>query len=136
MISWLWQVWDLEFRRLAYSLQWENNITAFAVIHRTYLMCGLQMEMILYLYFCLLASGFTETDFHRTRYIGDENGLMSVLRYDSEEGKLSRLPYNIPAKAIIGIFFFSIFRRNMYHHMVLLCFKTDIRFPICLFHPN
>lgn len=67
------QVWDLECRRLAYSLQWETNITAFAVIHGTYLM-----------------------------YTGDENGLMSVMRYDSDEGKLLRLQYSLPAKAIIG----------------------------------
>lgn len=66
------QVWNLECRRLSYSLQWEANITSFAVIHGTYLM-----------------------------YIGDENGLVSVLNYDFEEGKLLRLPYTLPAKAVI-----------------------------------
>ncbi|XP_020246277.1 syntaxin-binding protein 5-like isoform X2 [Asparagus officinalis] len=66
------QVWNLECRQLVYSLQWETNITAFAVIHGT----------------CLM-------------YIGDENGLMSVLRYNSEEGKLLSLPYSIPARTII-----------------------------------
>lgn len=73
------QVWDLECRRLTYSLQWEDNITAFAIIQGTNLM-----------------------------YIGDDNGLVSVLKYDSEEGKLVRLPYNIPVKAItdsVGISF-------------------------------
>lgn len=65
------QVWDLECRRLTYSLQWEANITCFSVIHGTNLM-----------------------------YIGEDKGLVSVLKCDSEEGKLLRLPYNIPVKAI------------------------------------
>ncbi|KAF6147020.1 hypothetical protein GIB67_036739 [Kingdonia uniflora] len=33
-------------------------------------------------------------------YTGDENGLMSVLKYDAEEGKLSQLPYHIPANSL------------------------------------
>ena len=115
-------MWDLECRRLAYSLQWETNITAFAVIHGTYLMCGLQMEMIFY-FFLLLSSCLYECHFYCIRYIGDENGLMSVLRYNSEEGKLLRLPYNIPAKAIIGSFFFLAVRILQYYHVDLFCFQ-------------
>ncbi|XP_068668625.1 uncharacterized protein [Aristolochia californica] len=33
-------------------------------------------------------------------YVGDDNGLMSVLKYDIEEGKLCRLQYQIPANLI------------------------------------
>ncbi|KAG0503228.1 hypothetical protein HPP92_003300 [Vanilla planifolia] len=65
------QVWDLQSRKLSYSLEWEVNITAFAVINGTYFM-----------------------------YVGDENGLLSVLKYDFEEGKLSSMPYNIPANTL------------------------------------
>ncbi|KAK8913543.1 hypothetical protein KSP39_PZI023707 [Platanthera zijinensis] len=65
------QVWDLQCRKLSYSLQWEANITAFAVITGTYLM-----------------------------YIGDENGLFSVLKYNLDEGKLFSMPYNMPTKPL------------------------------------
>ncbi|KAK9159097.1 hypothetical protein Scep_005671 [Stephania cephalantha] len=34
------------------------------------------------------------------RYVGDENGLTSVLKYDAEEKQLLHLPYNIPADYI------------------------------------
>ncbi|PWZ44941.1 hypothetical protein Zm00014a_041019 [Zea mays] len=46
------QVWNLEFRQLFNSSQWDVSITAFAVIERTFMM-----------------------------YLGDENGLLSVLKY-------------------------------------------------------
>ncbi|XVF76834.1 hypothetical protein PTKIN_Ptkin13bG0298700 [Pterospermum kingtungense] len=65
------QVWNLENRCLACCLLWESNITAFSVINGSHLM-----------------------------YIGDEYGLMSVIKYDAEDGKLSRLPYNISANSL------------------------------------
>lgn len=65
------QVWDLEHRSVAYSLQWDTNITAFSIIQGTYFM-----------------------------YIGDDHGSMSVVKYDIEERKLLRLPYHIPSDAI------------------------------------
>ncbi|GJN10592.1 hypothetical protein PR202_ga28699 [Eleusine coracana subsp. coracana] len=65
------QVWNLEFRQLFYSSQWDANITAFAVIEGTFLM-----------------------------YLGDENGLLSVLKYDMDDGKLQKMPYNIPIQSI------------------------------------
>ncbi|XP_022745688.1 uncharacterized protein LOC111295998 isoform X3 [Durio zibethinus] len=34
------------------------------------------------------------------RYIGDEYGLMSVIKYDAEDGKLLQLPYNISANSL------------------------------------
>lgn len=40
------------------------------------------------------------------RYIGNEYGLMSVVKYESDEGKLMLLPYNISAKALEGTFCF------------------------------
>ncbi|KAJ0979358.1 hypothetical protein J5N97_014832 [Dioscorea zingiberensis] len=61
------QVWDLECRRLCECFQWESNITAFSAIQGT----------------CLM-------------YIGDDSGLISVLKYNAEEGKLLKLPYQIP----------------------------------------
>ncbi|XP_043724332.1 uncharacterized protein LOC122671267 isoform X2 [Telopea speciosissima] len=65
------QVWDLEHRCIAFCLPWDSNITAFSVIYGTQFM-----------------------------YVGDEYGLMSVLKYDADEGKLLRLPYHIPANSI------------------------------------
>ncbi|KAL5710191.1 hypothetical protein ACHQM5_020785 [Ranunculus cassubicifolius] len=62
------QIWNLENRCVASSLQWESNITAFSVIRNTSFM-----------------------------YVGDEYGLMSVLKYNAEEGKLLLLPYHVPA---------------------------------------
>ncbi|KAJ7949994.1 transducin family protein / WD-40 repeat family protein [Quillaja saponaria] len=65
------QVWSLESRSLACCLQWESNITAFSVISGSSFM-----------------------------YIGDEYGLISVIKYEAAEGKLVNLPYNISAKSI------------------------------------
>ncbi|XP_050209690.1 uncharacterized protein LOC126660311 [Mercurialis annua] len=65
------QVWDLEQRKLASSLQWESTITAFSII------CGS----------CYM-------------YVGDEYGMVSVLTYDEEEIKLVQLPYYVPQDAI------------------------------------
>ncbi|KAJ4977644.1 hypothetical protein NE237_008424 [Protea cynaroides] len=65
------QVWDLEHRCIACCLPWDSNITAFSMIFGTQFM-----------------------------YVGDEYGLMSVLKYDAEEGKLLRLPYHIPANSV------------------------------------
>ncbi|XP_057979666.1 uncharacterized protein LOC131165686 isoform X2 [Malania oleifera] len=65
------QVWDLEHRCLASSVLWESNITAFSVIYGTNYM-----------------------------YIGDEHGLLSVLKYDTEEHKLLHLPYHVRADSI------------------------------------
>lgn len=36
------------------------------------------------------------------RYSGDENGLMSVLKFDAEEGKILQLPYHVPVNAVKG----------------------------------
>ncbi|KAK2656543.1 hypothetical protein Ddye_009595 [Dipteronia dyeriana] len=65
------QVWNLESRSLACFLQWESNITAFSVIRGSHFM-----------------------------YVGDEYGLTSVLKYDSDEGKLFQLPYRLSAKSL------------------------------------
>ena len=43
------------------------------------------------------------------RYVGDEDGLMSVLKFEAEDGKLFQLPYHISAKSISGKFSFSFF---------------------------
>ncbi|KAI5346920.1 hypothetical protein L3X38_014799 [Prunus dulcis] len=65
------QVWDLEQSRVASSLQWECNITAFSVIYGTNYM-----------------------------YIGSECAIVSVLKYDVEDGKIKLLPYYITANFI------------------------------------
>ncbi|XP_021295747.1 uncharacterized protein LOC110425226 isoform X2 [Herrania umbratica] len=65
------QVWDLEQRQIASHIQWESNITAFKVIHGTSYM-----------------------------YLGDEHGMVYVIKYDAEEHKLAHLPYYIPTNVI------------------------------------
>ncbi|XP_058214553.1 uncharacterized protein LOC131326025 isoform X2 [Rhododendron vialii] len=60
------QVWDLESRCITGSLQWESNITAFSVIYASHFM-----------------------------YIGDEYGRMSVLKYQTEDAGLLKLPYYV-----------------------------------------
>ncbi|XP_028075977.1 uncharacterized protein LOC114278167 isoform X8 [Camellia sinensis] len=62
------QVWNLESRCIAGSLQWEYNITAFSVIYASHFM-----------------------------YIGDEYGTMSVLKYQTGGAELLQLPYHISA---------------------------------------
>ncbi|KAM7270636.1 hypothetical protein ACFE04_029850 [Oxalis oulophora] len=65
------QVWNLESRCLACCLHWESNVTAFSVV--------------------------TDSCF---MYVGDDSGLTSVLKYDTEEGKLLLMPYNVPANSL------------------------------------
>ncbi|XP_059428888.1 uncharacterized protein LOC132162629 isoform X1 [Corylus avellana] len=65
------QVWSLESRCIASCLHWASNITAFSVISGSHFM-----------------------------YVGDEDGLMSVLKFEAEDGKLFQLPYHISAKSI------------------------------------
>ncbi|XP_042050091.1 uncharacterized protein LOC121795616 isoform X1 [Salvia splendens] len=60
------QVWSLERRSIACSLQWDSIVTAFSVINGSTFM-----------------------------YVGDEYGLMSVLKYDADNGQLMRLPYQL-----------------------------------------
>ncbi|PWZ53470.1 hypothetical protein Zm00014a_012416 [Zea mays] len=57
------------------EIQWDVNITAFAVIERTFMM-----------------------------YLGDENGLLSVLKYDVDDGKLQIMPYNVHIHSLIDTF--------------------------------
>ncbi|KAI9115963.1 hypothetical protein K1719_012893 [Acacia pycnantha] len=65
------QVWSLESRSLVCSLQWESNITAFSVISGSHFI-----------------------------YVGDEHGLVSVLKFEAEEGEISRSPYEVSAKSL------------------------------------
>lgn len=65
------QIWDLDGRALACYIQWETNITAFAVIQGTSYM-----------------------------YIGDDLGNVAVVKYDHEKAELSEMPYNIPMHII------------------------------------
>lgn len=65
------QVWDLDLRKAASSLLWESNITAFSILHGTGYM-----------------------------YVGDEYGMVSVVQYNADEGKLVLLPYYVPTDAL------------------------------------
>ncbi|KAK4756041.1 hypothetical protein SAY87_009798 [Trapa incisa] len=65
------QVWDLTHQSIACSMQWDSNITAFSVIRGTNYM-----------------------------YIGDENGMVFVLMFETDKRKLIQLPYLVPAKSI------------------------------------
>ncbi|KAK6122032.1 hypothetical protein DH2020_044225 [Rehmannia glutinosa] len=65
------QVWDLVKRCISSNVQWESNITAFAVISGTNYM-----------------------------YVGDEYGFLSVLKYDAEGGNILHLPYHVPPNVI------------------------------------
>ncbi|KAG6728776.1 hypothetical protein I3842_02G190500 [Carya illinoinensis] len=65
------QVWDLEHRQIASTLQWESNITAFSVIDGTAYM-----------------------------YIGCEYGMVSVLKYDAEGRNITQLPYCVSTNII------------------------------------
>ncbi|CAN1325791.1 Syntaxin-binding protein 5-like [Linum perenne] len=65
------QVWDLEHRRITSSLRWESSITAFSAIHGSSYM-----------------------------YVGDEYGMVYVLKYNAEDSSLVPLPYYVPTSAI------------------------------------
>ncbi|KAK6118274.1 hypothetical protein DH2020_048060 [Rehmannia glutinosa] len=67
------QVWNLERRSIACSLQWESNVTAFSVISGSSFM-----------------------------YVGDEYGLMSVLKYDPDSGKLLQSHYQLSPDSLAG----------------------------------
>ncbi|KAL6534388.1 hypothetical protein OROHE_013313 [Orobanche hederae] len=68
------QVWDLERRSIACSLQWESNVTAFSVISGSSFM-----------------------------YAGDEYGLMSVLKYDLDSGQLLQTDYQLTPDSLAGL---------------------------------
>uniref|UniRef100_A0A2P2MDI7 Uncharacterized protein LOC8265361 n=1 Tax=Rhizophora mucronata TaxID=61149 RepID=A0A2P2MDI7_RHIMU len=72
------QIWDLKRRQIASSLQWECSVTAFSIIHGSSYM-----------------------------YVGDEYGMVSVLKYEAEEVKLMQLPYHVPMTTIAGVVSFS-----------------------------
>ncbi|KAK6943476.1 hypothetical protein RJ641_024578, partial [Dillenia turbinata] len=82
------QVWNLETRCIACSLQWESNITAFSVIHGSPYMYNPDVKR------CCL-------------FIGDEYGLMSVLKYESEGGSLLHMPYHISVDSMSGNYLFE-----------------------------
>ncbi|KAK3407849.1 uncharacterized protein LOC104421067 isoform X2 [Eucalyptus grandis] len=65
------QVWDMKYRNVACTFQWESNITAFSVIQGTGCM-----------------------------YIGDENGMVFVLKCDTGQRQIVQLPYLIPADSV------------------------------------
>ncbi|KAF8009710.1 hypothetical protein BT93_J0638 [Corymbia citriodora subsp. variegata] len=65
------QVWDIKYRDVACTLQWESNITAFSVIQGTGYM-----------------------------YIGDDNGMVFVLKCDAGQREIVQLPYLIPADSV------------------------------------
>ncbi|XP_031502459.1 uncharacterized protein LOC116265743 isoform X2 [Nymphaea colorata] len=68
------QVWNLEHRCVAYYMQWESNVTSFSVIQGSSFM-----------------------------YVGDEAGVVSVLKYDAEEEEIVKTPYNVPITSMAGI---------------------------------
>lgn len=55
------------------------------------------------------------------RYLGDENGLLSVLKYDVDDGKLQKMPYNVSIHSLAGILLFHVSS------------STDINYPILIF---
>ncbi|OIW07459.1 hypothetical protein TanjilG_24321 [Lupinus angustifolius] len=63
------QVWSLESRSLVCSSQWESNITAFSVISGSHFI-----------------------------NVGDEHGILSVIKFEAEEGKLLKSSYHLSAK--------------------------------------
>ncbi|CAH8324377.1 unnamed protein product [Eruca vesicaria subsp. sativa] len=65
------QVWDLDLRQTVSGLHWESNITAFSILSGTGYM-----------------------------YVGDEYGMVSVVKYNADEGKLVHLPYYVPTDAL------------------------------------
>jgi syntaxin-binding protein 5 len=65
------QVWNMESRCIACSLLWESNITSFSIIRGSHFM-----------------------------YIGDENGLMSILKFEVDDGTLVLMPYHLSSDSL------------------------------------
>lgn len=51
------------------------------------------------------------------RYVGDEYGMMSVMKYNVEDGKLLQFPFRISGNSISGDFFSLILRCKLLKHM-------------------
>ncbi|XVE52480.1 hypothetical protein DITRI_Ditri02bG0125500 [Diplodiscus trichospermus] len=68
------QVWDLEQRQIAFIIMWESSITAFKVIHDTSYL-----------------------------YLGDEYGMVYVIKYDGEQHKLAQMPDYVPTNVIAEV---------------------------------
>lgn len=67
----------------------------------------------------LVATCLVNTNLLAYRYIGDEHGLMSVVKYDTEERTLLRLPYHTTANAVTGSsFLFDVLPIDCYYGCV------------------
>lgn len=52
--------------------------------------------------YCTIKFVFDTGDMAVHRFVGDEYGYLSVLKYESREGSLELLPYHIPPNLIAG----------------------------------
>ncbi|KAL4377724.1 hypothetical protein GQ457_02G022120 [Hibiscus cannabinus] len=86
------QVWDLVHRQIASKLKWESNITAFKVIHGTSYMYKALCDLV--------KLTPTSSISFRQMYLGDEYGMVYVIKYDAEQRKLAYLPYYVPTNVI------------------------------------
>jgi hypothetical protein len=71
-------------------------------------------------YRCLHLPYFNFDDVYNflCRFLGDENGMFSVLKYDLEDGEIKTMPYHIPLDSLAGAIIFT------------LCFLVNL---VCLF---
>lgn len=60
---------------------------------------------------------FDETCNYFCRFLGDENGLFSVLKYDLEDGKIITMPYHIPLDSLAGTIFFTVLFLAIFLHI-------------------
>lgn len=97
----------MDLRQPASSLQWESNITAFAILHGTgYMYWAYQDDNFEQYYSINNYYGVFNCFFNLVhRYVGDEYGMVSVLNYSADEGKLVQLPYYVPTDALSGMGF-------------------------------
>jgi len=67
------------------------------------------------------------------RYLGDENGLLSVLKYEVDDGKLQRMPYNVPIQSLAGtrVFLTRCELQRMFLSSNCLYWCTKSPFHVC-----
>lgn len=58
------------------------------------------------------------------RFLGDENGLFSVLKYDLEDGKIKTMPYHIPLDSLAGTIFFTMLPCEFFAPFFCFCFAA------------
>lgn len=65
-------------------------------------------------------------------YVGDEHGLVSVIKFEAEEGEISRSPYHVSAKSLRGNLLLSLLLMIDNQHIRCISESSSINVTVFL----